>query len=916
MKNRIISALLSLVMVIGLFPISAMAADVSTLSTDINGDEIIAGEMHEFSFTLHANEVDAGTNVVGVSAFSNPEIIEVLEYYEVSNDTWISMAVDGDGAFGSSEGFAMPPITVDATSQFRVKFKEDTTPGDYSFVVKMVKVDGGETLCETDATFSVIAPAPSSLSTDIDGDVITVATWHEFNFTLHAKASDAGTNVIAISEFSNSDILEDLEYWEGDEATGEWKKLPVDGDGKFGASSGFPMPPVDIDATSKFRVMFKDDAIPGDYSFGVKMFVVEDGVLTETVLCETTATFTVEAMPSSTLSTDIDGDEIKAGEFHEFSFTLHANAIDSGKYVVGSSTFSNPEIIDILEYWEGDETTGEWKNLLVDTDGNFGDADGFQMPAIDFDATSKFRVKFKDDTAGDFSFTVQMKVMDGTTVTDEVLCETIANFSVIAHEHTFVEEWSKDDTYHWNVSTCGHDVVGNKAEHVASDWIVDVPARVGYKGSQHKECTVCGQWIVSEDIPAIPGVSNVTSVKIPVIGDTKLSISATIAGGIASMDISSSQIKKLENTETISIDLTEVRKNIRGFKLSKSTVTKLSEADIDTLMIMFKDAYVEFDIDALESLVDSARGTSITFYADESGFDEMTSKQEKLFSDMTVLEGYYVYIESASREIEEIDGQINVYIPKIKDKKVTNIYAWYVSDDAKLEELTIKDADDMLVFTTNKLSDFAITYDEKAKEDTAEKIECTKDKDCPIHKFEDVLIDAWYHDGLHYIVENKIMNGYSDTMFGPNDSITRGQIVTVLYRMENQPAVNFNMTFKDVTSDKYYSEGVKWAQATGIVAGYNADTFGPDDAITREQLATILYRYAQYKKYDVSVGEETNILSFNDAFDISEYAIPAMQWACGEGLIVGAGNSLMPFGNATRAQVATILYRFCQSYCN
>ena len=185
-----------------------------------------------------------------------------------------------------------------------------------------------------------------------------------------------------------------------------------------------------------------------------------------------------------------------------------------------------------------------------------------------------------------------------------------------------------------------------------------------------------------------------------------------------------------------------------------------------------------------------------------------------------------------------------------------------------------------------------------------------------MQEYIDVLIDAWYHDGLHYIVENKIMNGYSDTMFGPNDSITRGQIVTVLYRMENQPAVNFNMTFKDVTSDKYYSEGVKWAQATGIVAGYNADTFGPDDAITREQLATILYRYAQYKKYDVSVGEETNILSFNDAFDISEYAIPAMQWACGEGLIVGAGNSLMPFGNATRAQVATILYRFCQSYCN
>ncbi len=110
----------------------------------------------------------------------------------------------------------------------------------------------------------------------------------------------------------------------------------------------------------------------------------------------------------------------------------------------------------------------------------------------------------------------------------------------------------------------------------------------------------------------------------------------------------------------------------------------------------------------------------------------------------------------------------------------------------------------------------------------------------------------------------------------------------------------------------YYEQAVAWAAEKGIVNGYG-DTFGPNDNITREQFATILFRYAQYKGYDVSVGEETNILSYADAFSVSEYAIPAMQWACGAGLINGNGDQLMPIGVANRAQAAAILHRFCEN---
>jgi len=116
-----------------------------------------------------------------------------------------------------------------------------------------------------------------------------------------------------------------------------------------------------------------------------------------------------------------------------------------------------------------------------------------------------------------------------------------------------------------------------------------------------------------------------------------------------------------------------------------------------------------------------------------------------------------------------------------------------------------------------------------------------------------------------------------------------------------------------VKADAYYAEAIAWAAEEGIVSGYG-DTFGPDDNITREQLASILWRYAKYKGYDVSVGEDTNILSYTDAFDISEYAIPAMQWACGDGIISGNDDgTLNPKGHAQRSHAAQMLMKFMKN---
>lgn len=178
--------------------------------------------------------------------------------------------------------------------------------------------------------------------------------------------------------------------------------------------------------------------------------------------------------------------------------------------------------------------------------------------------------------------------------------------------------------------------------------------------------------------------------------------------------------------------------------------------------------------------------------------------------------------------------------------------------------------------------------------------------------FTDVKSSDWFYDGVKYVYENGLMSGTGTATFSPNTATTRGMIVTILHRMEGEPTAA-GEAFTDVEAGQYYAAAVAWASANGIVGGYGDGTFGPNDPITREQLAAILYRYAQFKGMDVSVGENTNILSYTDFDQLSEWAIPAMQWACGAGLISGVGGgALDPQGHATRAQIATILMRFLE----
>ena len=269
-------------------------------------------------------------------------------------------------------------------------------------------------------------------------------------------------------------------------------------------------------------------------------------------------------------------------------------------------------------------------------------------------------------------------------------------------------------------------------------------------------------------------------------------------------------------------------------------------------------------------------------------------------------------------------GKISVS-PKSATKGSTVTITVAPDDGYELDKLSVKDKNGKEIAVTAKgngkytftmpAGKVTIEVTFKSAEWNTDYVDCPKDNTCPIWPYADSKTTDWYHDGVHYCLDEGLMNGVGDGKFAPGVSTSRAMLVTMLWRLEGSPVVNYAMDFEDVANGVWYTEAVRWAASEDIVGGYGNGCFGPADTLTREQAVAILWRYARYKNYDVSVGEDTNILSYGDAESVSEWAIPAMQWACGSGMIEGIeganGMILDPKGSTTRAQMATMMMRFC-----
>ena len=183
-------------------------------------------------------------------------------------------------------------------------------------------------------------------------------------------------------------------------------------------------------------------------------------------------------------------------------------------------------------------------------------------------------------------------------------------------------------------------------------------------------------------------------------------------------------------------------------------------------------------------------------------------------------------------------------------------------------------------------------------------------KDESASRYTDVKKTDWFYGDVEYVSVHGLMDGVGNGKFAPVQSTSRAMIVTILWRLEGKPAPDAQMTFRDVPARQWYTEAIGWAAENGIVTGYSAQTFGPTDSVTREQLAAILYRYASYKGYDTTA--RADLSRFVDSSKVSFWAQEALSWANAAGLVNGMpGNLLAPQGTADRSQTAAILHRFC-----
>jgi len=187
---------------------------------------------------------------------------------------------------------------------------------------------------------------------------------------------------------------------------------------------------------------------------------------------------------------------------------------------------------------------------------------------------------------------------------------------------------------------------------------------------------------------------------------------------------------------------------------------------------------------------------------------------------------------------------------------------------------------------------------------------CKRDESCPMYTFTDLDKTAWYHDDIHYCIDNGLMNGTGAHTFAPDSTLTRAMLVTVLWRLEGEPVVNYLMKFSDVESEQWYTEAVRWAAAEGIVNGYGDDTFGPMNDVTREQVMAILHRYAAYKGLESGM-----IFPIIPQYDYSLWAENDILWADMVGLTDGLGVDIFDMTvSADRAEIAAYLRRFCEAF--
>ena len=460
-------------------------------------------------------------------------------------------------------------------------------------------------------------------------------------------------------------------------------------------------------------------------------------------------------------------------------------------------------------------------------------------------------------------------------------------------------------TYHVWYKVVG-DTNHNDTDPVCVTVTISVPYVPSYSGG-------------NDSSPSTPAATTIT---VPVSSDTQsVSVTASVSGETATVQKpTTAQLEQIVgesvHTGEVTIDVSGLGKEITTASIPTETVKAVEQAvndaanDATGMTVKLSEGSVTFDGQALTAITEQATGSNIQLNLDDIGENKLSNTQQAATKDMDVQAVYDAYITSNGQRISDFKGgKATVTVPyELKaEQRAAGVTVWYVADNGNTTEMPSTYDGKEVKFTVEHFSNYVIAYDEERA------AVCPQDATCPISAFIDADPTAWYHDGVHYVLENGIMSGLGNGQFAPNGTTSRAMLAQILYNMEGKPAIRSGIPFEDVSESDWYAMAISWAESNGIIGGYGNGKFGPNDDLTREQLVTIMYRYAKDKGIDVSVGEDTNILSYDDAFDVSEWAIPAMQWAVGNGLISGrTASTLNPKDKATRAEIATIIMRYCE----
>lgn len=399
----------------------------------------------------------------------------------------------------------------------------------------------------------------------------------------------------------------------------------------------------------------------------------------------------------------------------------------------------------------------------------------------------------------------------------------------------------------------------------------------------------------------VSGEAGKANVKVTVEKQTATvtEIDAKTVSGIAGSDA---------KADTVTVDVSDLTQKIDAVVLSTKTLKQIAENGDNALALQMETGTLTFNAGAVDTLATSKK-ESVTFYVDEVAASELTSEQQKTLKELVVLKIEDVYILAGTTRISEFGGEATVRVPcALKDDQdERGIAAWYLAEDGSKTKIPCSYENGFVVFTVPHFSNYVVAYDASRVQT---KTDCPKDSTCPMSVFADLNLTSWYHDSIHFCLENGMMNGVSSDKLDPHGTTSRAMIVTILYRLEGEPSVSAENPFNDAADGKWYTNAVIWAAENGIVDGYRDGTFGPMDSITREQLASILYRYAQSKGRGFTDAWMFQ-LDYPDASEVSRWADEAMHWCVMQSIINGKDGKLVPRGDATRTEAATMLMRYC-----